>query len=184
MPRTLRFAACAKQVNILCSADAIFVLVSEFRSLARVSFDAFSPNNLLKTSVYSLVTASHLQHKSGKIVNLAASDINGIAFNVPGIGWAILDTASNLILLPIFLYHLVGTSFMYAFLMWLVIAPAGMIIGGQILKVTKQKMGWYVPCTSSMSVKSGRCLLMHQLQILRCSTCDNPGDSSTSQTVA
>lgn len=92
-------------------------------------------------------------------MNLAASDINGIAFNVPGIGWALLDTASNLALLPLFLYSLVGTSFMYAFLMWIVIGPAGVVLGGMVLAATKDKMArWALGNRTSETGYEGRAL--------------------------
>ena len=85
-------------------------------------------------------TEAMLEHSSGKIVNLVSNDINSIAFNVPGISWALLDTASNFALLPFFLYRLVGTAFLYAFSMWVVLAPASFYVGSAVLHGIRAKM--------------------------------------------
>eukprot|EP00959_Pyramimonas_sp_CCMP1952_P313551 6563016-Pyramimonas_sp.AAC.1 len=59
---------------------------------------------------------------------------------MPTICWSVLDTASNLVLLPLFLYHLVGAAFLYSFLLWLLIVPFSVHIGGLLLQAMKDKM--------------------------------------------
>jgi ABC-type multidrug transport system fused ATPase/permease subunit len=56
------------------------------------------------------------------------------------IAWALLDTVSNFVLLPFFLYRLVGVAFLYAFSMWIILAPASAYVGHCVLHAVKAKM--------------------------------------------
>jgi ABC-type multidrug transport system fused ATPase/permease subunit len=99
---------------------------------------------MLRSAVFQkmlrMAPHSQLEHSSGMILNLASSDISAIAWNVPMIMWSLIDTASSLVLLPLFLYHLVGPAFLYGFLMWIVIAPLSIWTGRRLLQAVKDKM--------------------------------------------